>query len=565
MNHKLTIYQILTRLFGNKNSTNQFNGSIEENGVGKFKNITPKALKEIKKLGISHVWFTGIFEHASQTDYTEFGIKPDHPSMMKGRAGSPYAIKDYYDVAPDLAVDVSNRMTEFESLIQRTHKTGLKAIIDFIPNHLARSYKSDNKLDGVQDFGESDDETVHFAPDNNFYYFPKQPLFLLNPDKNSDTFRESPAKATGNDVFHNHPSENDWYETVKLNYGLDYSDGKKKHFSPIPKTWEMMRDILLFWAEKGVDGFRCDMAEMVPVEFWAWVTDEVKSKFPNVLFIAEIYNPALYHNFIEQGGFDYLYDKVDLYDTLRAVVEEKGSANGITNCWQKQEGITHNMLRFLENHDEQRIASGFFSIDAYSAIPAMVVSATLNKGPVMIYFGQEVGEPAKDAQGFSGEDGRTSIFDYCGVPAHQSWMNGGKFDGKKLENWQKTLREKYSKLLNLCLQKEAIQHGEFYDLQYLNFHSPNYNSNKIYSYIRHTPNQKLLIVCNFDRHNEYSFRLKLSEHVFDTVGLSKSGNLKGIEIYNEKEESFEIQPNQAMNEGIDLRILPIQALIFELK
>ncbi len=565
MNHKLSIYQILTRLFGNKNSNNKFNGSIEENSVGKFKDISAKALKEIKKLGISHVWFTGIFEHASQTDYTEFGIKPDHPSMMKGRAGSPYAIKDYYDVAPDLAVEVPNRIKEFENLIQRTHKTGLKAIIDFIPNHLARSYKSDNKPAGVQDFGESDDDSVHFAPNNNFYYFPNQPLFLPNPDSNSPAFRETPAKATGNDVFHNHPSEHDWYETIKLNYGIDYSNGNKKHFEPIPKTWEMMRDVLLFWAEKGVDGFRCDMAEMVPVEFWAWATNEVKSKFPEVIFIAEIYNPDLYNAFIEQGGFDYLYDKVDLYDTLRAVVEEHGSANGITNCWQKQEGIAKNMLRFLENHDEQRIASGFFAIDAYSAIPAMVVSATLNKGPVMVYFGQEVGEPAKDAQGFSGEDGRTSIFDYCGVPAHQNWMNDGKFDGKKLENWQKNLRIKYSKLLNLCLEKEAIHSGEFYDLQYLNFHSHNYNSNKIYSYIRHTPNQKLLIICNFDKHNEYNFQFKLSEHVFDTVGLSKTENLKGVEIYNEKEYTFEIQPKQAMEEGLGLRILPIQALIFELE
>ena len=563
MGDKLIIYQILTRLFGNKNTSNIFDGSIEENGVGKFKDISTKALKEIKALGASHVWYTGILEHASQTDYTAYGIEPDHPDMMKGKAGSPYAIKDYYDVAPDLAVNVEKRMTEFQNLLKRTHKAGLNVIIDFIPNHLARSYQSDQRPDHLEEFGATDSTDLHFSPNNNFYYFPNQPLFLPTQTDNENAFREYPAKATGNDVFHNHPSEWDWYETVKLNYGVDYSNHHQKHFHPIPKTWQMMCDVLLFWAEKGVDGFRCDMAEMVPVEFWEWAIGQVKAQYPQVIFIAEIYNSSLYHAFVN-AGFSYLYDKVDLYDTIRGLIEGKGTANSIAGCWQKLEGLGGNLLRFLENHDEQRIASGFFAIDSYAAIPGMVVSATLNKGPVMIYFGQEVGEPAKDAQGFSGEDGRTSIFDYCGVPEHQKWMNKGKFDGAKLDKWQKNLREKYKKLLNLCLSEEAIHSGEFYDLQYLNVHTGNYPSDKVYSYIRHTENQKLLVVNNFDRNAEYYLRIKLSDHVYETVGLDKSKRITGNEILGGKSEKIQFTYEEAVTTGIFIRILPIQSLIIEL-
>lgn len=563
---KIAIYQIFTRLFGNKNTTNKFNGSIENNGVGKFADITGKAIKEIKKMGITHIWYTGVIEHATQTDYSDFGIPKDNPSIVKGKAGSPYAIKDYYDVSPDLAVNVPKRMTEFESLVKRTHKHGLKVIIDFVPNHLARFYTSDAKPKGISDFGEGDNTNLRFSTSNNFYYIPEQPLQLNGLSSNSySPYQEYPAKATGNDVFHNHPSKYDWYETVKLNYGIDYQNQQTKHFHPIPKTWEMMLDVLIYWAAKGIDGFRCDMAEMVPLEFWEWVIPQVKTNYPEMIFIAEIYNPTLYHDFIYKGHFDYLYDKVELYDTLRAITEEKGSANSITRCWQLQEGLAPHMLRFLENHDEQRIASNKFAIDAYTAIPAMVVTATLNKGPVMIYFGQELGEAALGEQGFSGDDGRTSIFDYCGVIEHQKWMNGGKFDGEQLEKWQIILRNKYSTLLNICQTYEAISDGEFYDLQYNNLNSSDYPSDYIYSYFRHTKKQKLLIVVNFDRHTEHHICLKLSDHVFETVGLSTTQPLIGKDIFCNVDTHFQSTPQESVRKGISIRVLPMQALIFEIK
>src|SRR5580698_619408 len=165
-NNKLIIYQLLPRLFGNIKQTNKFYGSIEENGVGKFGNINDKALGEIKKMGFTHVWYTGVIEHATMTDYSQYSIKPDDPDVVKGRAGSPYAIKDYYDVDPDLAIDVKNRVGEYEALIKRTHSNGLKVIMDFVPNHVARTYASDAKPSNVRDFGQDDDKTKAFSAKN---------------------------------------------------------------------------------------------------------------------------------------------------------------------------------------------------------------------------------------------------------------------------------------------------------------------------------------------------------------------------------------------------------------
>lgn len=563
---KITIYQIFTRLFGNKNTANKFNGSLNENGSGKFNDISTKALKELKRFGISHVWYTGVIEHATQTDYSTEGIPPDYPSIVKGKAGSPYAIRDYYDVAPDLAENVGNRMKEFEQLVKRSHKQDLKVIIDFVPNHLARHYESDAKPKGIIDFGQDDHPQQSFSPQNNFYYIPDTPLAIQGIDNKigDKSYQEHPAKATGNDVFHAQPSVYDWYETVKLNYGIDHQNHQEKHFYPTPKTWTMMLEVLMYWANKKIDGFRCDMAEMVPLEFWSWAISKVKAKYPDMLFIAEIYNPRLYHDFIHIGGFDYLYDKVDLYDTVREVIQGNVSVNQITHCWQAQEGLAPYMLRFLENHDEQRIASNKFAIDAFKAIPGMVVTATLNTGPVMIYFGQEVGEPAIGEQGFSGTDGRTSIFDYCAVPEHQKWLNEGKFDGGQLEKWQLTLRDWYSKLLNLC-KKPAITYGEFYDLQYVNVNNSHYPIHQVYAYFRHSAEEKLLIVANFDQQTEHHIRLKLSDHVMETVGLSTTPLLVGKEIYCNTGIAFQTPVQEAIQQGIPIRILPNQALIFEIK
>ena len=366
MKNKMIIYQVFTRLFGNDKTACTPHGSKTENGCGHFADFTQKALTEIQKLGATHIWYTGVIAHATQTDYTSYGIPSDHPAIVKGKAGSPYAIKDYYDVDPDLAIKPEKRMKEFQNLIYRTHDAGLKVIIDFVPNHVARQYQSANRPEGVKDLGEEDDQTLSFSPQNNFYYIPGhpfQPGFDLQGSAPSP-YEECPAKATGNDNFSPSPGRNDWYETIKLNYGIDYCNGGERHFDPIPSTWFKMRDILLFWAGKGIDGFRCDMAEMVPVEFWAWAIPQVKCHYPSLVFIAEVYNPNEYRNYIYKGGFDYLYDKVGLYDTLRGVVCGYASARQITGCWQNVDDIKDRMLNFLENHDEQRLASDFFAGNA---------------------------------------------------------------------------------------------------------------------------------------------------------------------------------------------------------
>lgn len=509
---KQIIYQVLPRLFGNQSTTRRINGTISENGCGKFNDFTTKALEEIKKLGITHVWYTGIIEHATQTDYSQFGIAKDHAGVVKGIAGSPYAIKDYYDVDPDLAVDVNNRMAEFEQLVKRTHQADMKVIIDFVPNHVARQYHSDVKPEGVSDLGENDHPEWHFSPLNNFYYIPNQ---TFEPGFDVSGYSEYPAKATGNDVFSASPSKNDWYETVKLNYGINYVEGKQKQFSPIPDTWLKMRDILLFWGSKNIDGFRCDMAEMVPVEFWGWVIPQIKAQYPDILFIAEVYNPNEYRNFIANGKFDFLYDKVGLYDKLREVTSRNHPARNISYCWQTLGGIEDKMLNFLENHDEQRVASGFFAGNGMSAQPAMIVAATLTSGPIMIYFGQELGELGMCFEGFSGLDGRTTIFDYWSLKSIQDWSNKGKFDGEKLTEEQKELRSFYEKLLNICLQENAISDGLMYDLVYANFENPKFNSHEQFAYFRKYKDELLLIILNFhDAHIQTEVRIPLEAFQF---------------------------------------------------
>jgi glycosidase len=538
-NHKLIIYQLLPRLFGNTKTLNKTYGSVEENGVGKLNDITDNALVEIKTMGFSHVWYTGVIEHATMTDHSAHGIKTDDPDVVKGRAGSPYAIKDYYDIAPDLAVDVPNRLNEFQDLVIRTHLNGLKVIIDFVPNHVARTYASDAKPDGVRDFGEDDDNTLNFSPDNDFYYIPGHPFIIpggYNPGGDEFTsplkdgkFDEFPAKATGNDVFNPAPTINDWFETIKLNYGVYYLDGKKSYFDHIPPLWHKMHHILTYWAEMGVDGFRCDMIEMVPVEFWAWIIPKLKVTYPDLIFIGEAYDKEQYYNYIHNGGFDYLYDKVGLYDAIRRLTcNEPGASTWEINAvWNNHcKGIDQHMLRFMENHDEQRIASTDFAGNASFAIPGMIVSATLATGPVMIYSGQEVGEPAEGIPGFSGDDGRTTIFDYWGVSAHQQWMNNGEFDGGKLSSAQKELRGFYSKLLNIVKANEALSTGEFYELMIANEHQPGFDT-MLYIYMRYTPQQKVLVVANFNR-TERATNIKIPAELLAKFDLTGTVNFTDL-------------------------------------
>ena len=552
---KIIIYQVLPRLFGNMKSANVINGSLEENGTGKLSAFSSGVLQAIKEMGFTHIWYTGLLEHATQTDYSSYGIRNDHPSIVKGKAGSPYAVKDYYDIDPDLADNVPERMKELEALVKRTHEAGLKMIMDFVPNHVARQYYSDAKPCGIVDLGENDNRCVSFDPDNNFYYLTNQefsPEFDLTDQGN--TYYEFPAKATGNDCFSARPGRNDWYETVKLNYGIDYLNGNTIYGHPalnagfpingiagqarndtaasVPRTWLQMYDILHFWASKQIDGFRCDMAEMVPVEFWEWLIPSLKKEFPDVFFIAEVYDPSQYRNYLLNGKFDYLYNKVGLYDTLRAIVCGNQPALAITHCWQAVDDIHAQMLNFLENHDEQRIASGFFAGDASKAFPALVVSATLYKNPMMIYAGQELGDPGMETEGFSGLDGRTTIFDYWSVESLRNWYNCGKINTEALTSEQKSLRDFYIRLLVLCNSSPAIRKGKFFDLMYANPPSDNFNPDKQYAFLRHAENELLLIAVNFDD-KDVDIRIFLPEEAFTYFEINEQLILSGKELLSD--------------------------------
>lgn len=517
---KPIIYQLLPRLWSNVNRDCQPSGTIEQNGSGKLNDITPKALKAIKELGVTHVWYTGVIEHAHCPDYSAWGITPDNPHVVKGQAGSPYAISDYYDIDPDIAVDINNRIGEFEALVERTHKAGMKVIIDFVPNHVARRYHSDSAPAGVEDLGHDDNREMFFSPSNNFYYITRQQFAPVdvNLGEGDDAYVEFPAKASGNDCFTAFPGKYDWYETVKLNYGIDPSNWSR-HFYPIPPTWFKMVHILRYWASKGVDAFRCDMAHMVPVEFWKWAIANVKEEYPGIEFIAELYDTAIYRQYIFDGGFDYLYDKVNLYDTLRAIECHNHSAANITSCWQTTDGLSPHMLNFLENHDEQRFGSPQYAGDPARVLPSLIVSSMIGTGPMMIYMGQELGEQALDAEGYSGLDGRTTIFDYWSLGTLSRWNNEGRWNNSRLHPQERRLREIYARVLSLCNSEEAIASGSFFDLMYVNYNNPHLNPHRHYTFLRHKADDALLLIAvNFDS-TESHIEINIPEHAFETLGI----------------------------------------------
>jgi len=532
--HKIIIYQVFTRLFGHRSNTPVVNGTIEENGCGKLNDFTPSALKKIRELGVTHIWYTGVIRHATMTDYSRYGIPRQHPAVVKGRAGSPYAITDYYDIDPDLAVDVERRMEEFEQLVTRTHRAGLKMIIDFVPNHVARQYKSICKPAGVRDLGEDDNPNEGFNPArNNFYYCPGQafmPYFdLYHGEK--EPYQEMPARATGNDCFHNAPGMNDWYETVKLNYGVDYYAGGVGHFEPIPNTWQKMLDILLFWAGKGVDAFRCDMAEMVPADFWAWATTRVREQYPDIRFIGEVYNPNEYRHYIA-SGFDYLYDKVGMYDAMRDVICHRRDTDAITWAWQQTDDIRDHMLYFLENHDEQRVASDFFAGSGEKAVPALVVNALMQQNPFMLYFGQEWGERGMDAEGFSGCDGRTTIFDY--------WSLQPRYNA---------LTQIYYKVLNIARSEKAVSEGLMFDVMYAN-----QQYRQQYAFLRKADKETLFVVANF-ADVPVTIDITIPSHAFDYLDLLEkaykavdllSGNQASLVLIRDQQVSIALPPRGAV-------------------
>lgn len=586
---KIVVYQVFTRLFGNQNTTNKPWGTLEENGVGKFNDFTDKALKEIKDLGVTHVWYTGVPHHALVNDYTKYGISNDDPDVVKGRAGSPYAVKDYYNVNPDLAVDPAKRLQEFEALIKRTHKQGLKVVIDIVPNHIARKYEGKSNPKGVRDFGADDDKTVEYKRDNNFYYIPNskfevptdgnyKPLGGENHALADGKFEEIPAKWTGNGSRLAKPDINDWYETVKINYGVkpdgtkdfpalpDGFDKKdyKAHYEfwkdkSVPSSWVKFRDIALYWTAKGVDGFRYDMAEMVPVEFWSYMNSAVKMKNPNAFLLAEVYNPNEYRNYLHLGKMDYLYDKVQLYDTLKNIVQGRGLPQHLTGIQEDLKDIEHNMLHFLDNHDEQRLASPEFAGDAKKGKPLMVVSATISSSPTMIYFGQEVGEPGALDAGF-GKHSRTSIFDYVGVPHHQRWMNGGKFDGGQLKPEEKELRDFYKRLLNFTIKSDALM-GEFLSLQEDNLGANLGYDFGLYSFVRWSEKEKLVIVTNFNQNTAVNCEVIVPADVVKKMNLKDGSFVMKDQLYGNSQSELKISNGVGK---FKLSIQPGESFIYKL-
>ena len=557
---KPIIYQLIPRLFTNYNDSCVPSGTIEQNGSGKLNDINATILDSIKSLGATHVWYTGVIEHAHCPDYTSYGIARQNPHIVKGQAGSPYAITDYYDIDPDIAVDVDRRLEEFDALVRRTHDAGMKVIIDFVPNHVARQYSSDAKPEGVRDLGSDDNPEMGFSPSNNFYYIPRQQFSpSIDLGSGDDAYVEFPAKASGNDCFHAFPGRNDWYETVKLNYGIDYCGGGHRHFHPIPDTWFKMLHILLYWASRGVDGFRCDMAHMVPIEFWHWAIGNVKSQYPDVIFIAEIYDIGLYRPYIYDAGFDYLYDKVNLYDTLRGIQCDNWSAAQLTNCWQTVEGIQPQMLNFLENHDEQRFASQFYAGDPAKAIPSLVVSSMMSTGPMMIYFGQELGEPGMDQEGFSGRDGRTTIFDYWSLESVRRWLNRGTPSEAALTDSQRHLRSRYATILNLCNTEPAINSGRFFDLMYVNYDNPALNPHRQYVFLRSTPDETLLIAVNF-ADTTADLRIRIPRHAFDTLAIPE-GEVKATELLTGDTMCKDFTPERTF----DTLVAPYDAVVWKIR
>ncbi|MGB7395614.1 MAG: alpha-amylase family glycosyl hydrolase [Pricia sp.] len=587
---KQVVYQVFTRLFGNTDTTNKPWGTIKENGIGKFADFTPKALREIKNLGVTYIWYTGVPHHAVINDYTEFGISNDDPDVVKGRAGSPYAVKDYYNVNPDLAKNPAKRLDEFKALIKRTHKAGLRLLIDIVPNHVARNYEGLSTPDGHEPFGASDDTLVEYARDNNFYYIPGEafqvpewrdgyrPLGGEDHPMADGKFEENPAKWTGNGSRAARPDMNDWYETVKINYGVrpdgsyDFdtlpegfaSEDFEKHFQfwkdkDVPDSWVKFKDIALYWLEMGVDGFRFDMAEMVPVEFWSYMNSHIKMMNADAFLLAEVYNPDLYREYIRKGKMDYLYDKVEMYDSLKTIMQGDGWTDHIPVVKKGTQEIEHHLLHFLENHDEQRIASPDFAGDAMKGKPAMVVSATMTTAPVMIYFGQEVGEPAAEEPGF-GDPTRTSIFDYVGVPHHQRWLNDKKFDGGQLSEEEAALRDFYQRLLTFTVGSEALM-GEYQDIHFYNKDNTEWYNHHVLSYVRWSENERLIIVSNFNANDRFGFELKIPEDIIAKWQLSDGEHPIKDVLYG-SEQTLKVENGRG---EVRVDINPLESFIFKVK
>ena len=475
----MLIYQVLTRLYGNDNPSCVAGAPLSVNGCGKLAHFGAHAFAAMRRMGVTHVWYTGVLQHATCTDYTSYGIPLSPAHEVKGKAGSPYAVSDYRNVCPDLADDVPHRLHEFDLLVRRTHRAGLGVIIDFIPNHVAHTY--------------------------------------LGSDLSDD------------DCYPGRVYDGDWTDTAKLDYGRR-------------ETWQHMLDILLFWAARGVDGFRCDMAELVPVEFWAWALPKVRAAHPGTLFIAEVYQPWRYREYVERGTFDYLYDKVGQYDTLIALLRGQQSATALTQCWQQSGDLAPHMLHFLENHDEQRLASDFICGDGARAIPALVVSALCDTSPFMLYFGQELGERGMESEGFSGVDGKTTLFDYWSVSTVRRFRNGGRCDGAGLTEKENFLLSFYRRVLQMRESETAFREGKFFDLMYVNPPSTDFDAHRQYAFLRCADDALMLVAANF-ADAPASVRVLIPAHAFEYLHLPTLPHVQAEELLTDTALTLTLAPD----------------------
>ncbi len=547
VDQKVVIYQLVVRLFGNTNETRAQDGTLAENGSGTFADIDESALAAIKGMGATHVWLTGVLRQATLTDHGP-GLEPDDADVVKGRAGSFYAVRDYYDVSPDYAVDPAARMAEFEALVDRIHAADMKVMIDLVPNHVARGYGS--VVHPERDFGAEDDTSAFFSPANNFFYLadpPGQALALTKPPawnppgavfdgafQPEDGQAGRVPKATGNNVTSPTPSATDWYETIKLNYGYNFADPPASVYDPMPSTWTKVDEILAYWQEKGVDGFRCDFAHYVPTDAWSYLIEQVKLRDPDALVMAEAYENL---GGLLGSGFDAVYHDA-AYDTLKRMYLGAASMNDLDQLLGSFDDPSRGQyLNYLENHDERRIASplvpgdnpdatGFGSANAGRQLAPLLF--LYSQGPILVYNGQEVGEPGAGAEGFGGDDGRTTIFDYWSMPEMVKWVNGHAYDGGGLSAEQKSLRAYYSDLLALA-QAPEIRGKRFWGLQYINSPGANPDANaNLFSFARFaTDNGSLiLVVTNFGTGKSQSGPLRVPDDLSQAAGLPATVDLK---------------------------------------
>jgi hypothetical protein len=252
-----------------------------------------------------------------------------------------------------------------------------------------------------------------------------------------------------------------------------------------------------------------------------------------------------------------LYDKVETYDHLKAVIQGKTWPDGLSDIQNRMADIEHNMLHFLDNHDEQRLASPEFAGSAQKGKPMMVVSATISSSPTMIYFGQEVGEAGNENAGF-GTHSRTSIFDYIGVPNHQRWMNQGKFDGGQLSEDEKDLRDFYKRLLNFSINSSALM-GKFQEIQTANRGiTPGYDI-AIYAYTRWSDTEKLIVVTNFYSQASSNFELRIPADIIQKWNLKDGTYTITDQLYQTKTTQLRVENGEGRAQ---ISIAPLESFIF---